>query len=167
MISRARRTTPRTVRRLEDIDGDGRFDKATVFAKGLRWPSAIHCYGGGVLVGRLPDLFYYKDTNDDGVADEKEVVLTGWGNRAGTLIPKASSAAWPGVSTTGFTAWSTATPGSSPIPGIPPQNRHARRQFRFRSADHDVDVPRRAKGSTAWASTTTDDSSFAGNIDTS
>src|SRR5262245_43575821 len=38
------------VKRLEDTDGDGRFDKATVFASDLRWPSAIHCYSGGVLV---------------------------------------------------------------------------------------------------------------------
>ncbi|HKS37133.1 MAG TPA: hypothetical protein VJW76_08090 [Verrucomicrobiae bacterium] len=39
------------VKRLEDTDGDGRFDKSTVFADGLRWPSAVHCYGGGVFVG--------------------------------------------------------------------------------------------------------------------
>jgi putative membrane-bound dehydrogenase-like protein len=84
------------VRRLEDTDGDGRFDKATVFAKGLRWPSAIHCYGGGLFVGSVPDLLYLKDTNDDGVADEKKVVLTGWGNRAGTLDPEGvfGSLAW-------------------------------------------------------------------------
>src|SRR6267143_6788651 len=76
------------VRRLEDTDGDGRFDKSTVFAKGLRWPSAIFCYGGGVFVGAAPDLIYYKDTDDDGVADQKQVVLTGWGNRAGILDPE-------------------------------------------------------------------------------
>src|SRR5882762_188845 len=69
------------VRRLEDTDGDGRFDKSTVFAKGLRWPAAIACYGGGVFVGATPDLLYFKDTDDDGVADQKQVVLTGWGNR--------------------------------------------------------------------------------------
>src|SRR5437773_6271046 len=84
------------IRRLVDTDGDGRFDKATVFAKDLRWPSAIHCYGGGVFVGSAPDLLYFKDTNDDGVADEKKVVLTGWGNRAGTLDPEGvfGSLAW-------------------------------------------------------------------------
>src|SRR5439155_801340 len=54
------------VKRLEDTDGDGRFDKATVFAKDLRWPSAIHCYGGGVFVGAAPDLLYYQGFNDDG-----------------------------------------------------------------------------------------------------
>src|SRR5262245_54266301 len=84
------------IKRLEDTDGDGRFDKATVFAKGLHWPSAIHCYGGGLFVGAVPDLLFYKDTNDDGVADQKEVVLTGWGNRAGTLDPEGvfGSLAW-------------------------------------------------------------------------
>src|SRR6266545_2234669 len=84
------------VRRLVDTDGDGRFDKATIFAKDLRWPSAIHCYGGGVFIGSVPDLLYFKDTNGDGVADEKKVVLTGWGNRAGTLDPEGvfGSLAW-------------------------------------------------------------------------
>jgi putative membrane-bound dehydrogenase-like protein len=84
------------ISRLVDTDGDGRFDKATVFAKDLRWPSAIHCYGGGILIGSVPDLIFFKDTNDDGVADEKKVVLTGWGSRAGTLDPEGvfGSLAW-------------------------------------------------------------------------
>jgi putative membrane-bound dehydrogenase-like protein len=84
------------VKRLEDTDNDGRFDKVTVFAGGLHWPSAVHCYGGGVLVGAVPDLIYYQDTNGDGVADEKKVVLTGWGNRAGSLEPEGvfGSLAW-------------------------------------------------------------------------
>jgi putative membrane-bound dehydrogenase-like protein len=84
------------VKRLEDTDEDGRFDKSTVFAKGLRWPSAIHCYGGGVFVGAAPDMFHYKDTDDDGVADQKQVILTGWGNRVGARNPEGvfGSLAW-------------------------------------------------------------------------
>jgi len=84
------------IRRLEDTDGDGRYDKSTVFVRDLRWPSAIHCYGGGLFVGSVPDLLYFKDTDGDGIADDKKVALTGWGNRAGTLDPEGvfGSLAW-------------------------------------------------------------------------
>src|SRR5262245_57321533 len=84
------------VKRLEDIDGDGRFDRATLFAKDLRYPAAIFCYGGGVFVGATPDLLFYKDTNDDGIADHKEIIFTGWGNRAARLEPEGvfNSLAW-------------------------------------------------------------------------
>ncbi len=67
------------VRRLEDTDGDGRFDKATVFAERLSWPTAIICYDGGVFVGAPPDIRYMKDTDGDGRADVDTVVWTGFG----------------------------------------------------------------------------------------
>jgi putative membrane-bound dehydrogenase-like protein len=66
------------VRLLEDTNGDGKFDKSTIFALGLSWPTAIICYGGGVFVGAPPDIYYLKDTNGDGKADERRVVFTGF-----------------------------------------------------------------------------------------
>src|SRR3954467_15772428 len=36
------------IRLLEDTDGDGHFDKSTVFAHDLPWPTALFCYGGGI-----------------------------------------------------------------------------------------------------------------------
>jgi len=66
------------VRRLEDKDGDGVFETSTVFADGLSWVMSVACYDGGVFVLAPPYLYYIKDTNGDGVADEKKIVLSGF-----------------------------------------------------------------------------------------
>ncbi len=67
------------VRLLEDVDGDGRFDRSAVFADNLSWPTAIACFDGGVFVGAAPDLLYLKDSDGDGRADVRQVVFTGFG----------------------------------------------------------------------------------------
>ncbi len=66
------------VRLLEDTNGDGRFDKSTVFAADMPWPTAVICWDGGVFVGATPDILYFKDTNGDGVADIRETIFTGF-----------------------------------------------------------------------------------------
>ncbi len=66
------------VRVLEDTDGDGRFDKSTVFAEGLSWPTGLACWKGGVFVTATPDVWYLKDTNGDNRADVRRKVLTGF-----------------------------------------------------------------------------------------
>src|SRR5436189_5209395 len=50
------------IRLLVDSDGDGRFDKSTIFAKDLPWPTALFWYGGGLFVAATPDIWYFKDT---------------------------------------------------------------------------------------------------------
>lgn len=67
------------IRLLHDDDGDGRPDRATVYAGGLAWPTAVCCWDGGVFVGDAPDILYLRDTDGDGVADERRVVFTGFG----------------------------------------------------------------------------------------
>lgn len=67
------------VRMLEDVDGDGKFDRATVYADRLSWPTAVACWDGGVFVGAAPDIWYLRDTDGDGRADERRVVFTGFG----------------------------------------------------------------------------------------
>lgn len=68
------------VKLLEDTDGDGRYDKATVFAEGLAWATGVACWDGGVFVLASPDLTYFKDTDGDGKADVHALVATGFGN---------------------------------------------------------------------------------------
>ena len=70
------------IRLLEDTDGDGHFDKSTVFAEGLPWPTAVICYDGGIFVGATPDIWYLKDTNNDGIADQKKLIFTGFAQTA-------------------------------------------------------------------------------------
>ena len=71
-------TTEGRVARLEDTDGDGRYDRRTEFATGFTNPNGIMGWKGGVFVTCAPDIFYLKDTNGDGIADERRVVLTGF-----------------------------------------------------------------------------------------
>jgi putative membrane-bound dehydrogenase-like protein len=66
------------VRLLEDTDGDGRYDKANVFVGGLRWPTAVFCYDGGVFVADPPDVYFFRDRNGDGHSDERRLVMTGF-----------------------------------------------------------------------------------------
>lgn len=67
-----------TVRLLEDHDGDGKFDRSTIFADTLAWPTSVCCYRGGVFVAAAPDVWYFKDTNGDGKADVRRKVFTGF-----------------------------------------------------------------------------------------
>ncbi len=70
------------VRMLEDTDGDGRFDKSTVYVDNLNSPVAVACWDGGVFVGCVPDILYCKDTKGDGKADVRRKVFTGFGRDA-------------------------------------------------------------------------------------
>jgi putative membrane-bound dehydrogenase-like protein len=72
---------------LESTKGDGRYDKATTYADDLDSPVAVACWDGGVFVGVVPDLWYFKDTKGNGKADVRRKVLTGFErDRAGEAM---------------------------------------------------------------------------------
>ncbi len=67
---------------LEDTDGDGKFDKRSVFMEGIPFPSAIAVGFDGLWLGAPPNLLFIPDKNHDDKPDgDFEVRLTGWGIR--------------------------------------------------------------------------------------
>lgn len=65
---------------LEDRDGDGHYETATVFADKLVFPMGIAVRNGKVYLPDGPDLIALEDTDGDGRADQRTVVLSGFGH---------------------------------------------------------------------------------------
>lgn len=66
------------VRILEDTDGDGRYDKSSIFADDLNFPTGILCWRGGCLVTAAPEVLFLKDTKNTGRADVRQTLLSGF-----------------------------------------------------------------------------------------
>ena len=66
---------------LEDVNGDGRMDKRTVFADGLVLARSLKVLDRGVLVGEPPNAWLMRDTNGDLRMDTKELVTDQYGRR--------------------------------------------------------------------------------------
>jgi putative membrane-bound dehydrogenase-like protein len=72
---------------LESTKRDWKYDKATVYAPDLDSPVAVACWDGGVFVGAVPNILYFKDTKGDGKADIKKTIYTGFAkDRAGEAM---------------------------------------------------------------------------------
>lgn len=76
---------PHRIVRLEDVDGDGRYDRSTVFADRLMFPEGCLWHDGALYVAAPPEIWKFTDADDDGVADERSVwydgkTLTGCAN---------------------------------------------------------------------------------------
>ncbi|MES2469436.1 MAG: neutral/alkaline non-lysosomal ceramidase N-terminal domain-containing protein [Verrucomicrobiota bacterium] len=66
------------VKFLEDTNGDGRYEKATVFLDALPFPTGLLTWRKGVLITAAPDILYAEDTDGDGQADKVEKLYSGF-----------------------------------------------------------------------------------------
>ena len=66
------------VKILEDTNGDGVYDKSTLFLDGLKHPTGLALWKNGVFIANIPDIFYAEDTDGDGKCDKRETWYTGF-----------------------------------------------------------------------------------------
>jgi len=83
------------VSRHEDTNGDGTYDRHTIFADNLLLPRIVLPLDDRVVIGETNtlDLYVYRDSDGDGVADEKELWFEG-GPRGGNLEHQPSGMIW-------------------------------------------------------------------------
>lgn len=81
---------------LEDTNGDGKMDKSSVFIDKLMLPRMILCVGHELLVNETDtyDMYAYKDTNGDGVADQKRHVYKVGRKSPGNMEHQRSGLDW-------------------------------------------------------------------------
>ncbi|MCH6258116.1 discoidin domain-containing protein [Puniceicoccaceae bacterium K14] len=79
----------------EDTNGDGNYDRHTVFADSLMLPRVILPLDDRIIIGETntEKLYSYRDTDGDGVADEKKLWLDG-GERDANLEHQSSGLIW-------------------------------------------------------------------------
>lgn len=83
------------ISRHEDTNGDGVYDKHSVYINKIILPRMILPLDDRLMVGvsHTLDLWNYRDTNDDGIADEKIKIYEG-GPRGGNIEHQPSGLIW-------------------------------------------------------------------------
>ena len=83
------------VSRHEDTNGDGVYDRHTVFADKLLLPRKMLPLDDRIIIGETntDDLYIYRDSDGDGVADEKTLWFKG-GPRGGNMEHQPNGLVW-------------------------------------------------------------------------
>ena len=63
---------------LDDLNGDGTYDKSTIYADKVGFPQGGVFYKGSLIASSAPELLKFTDADGDGVAEKREVILSGW-----------------------------------------------------------------------------------------
>jgi putative membrane-bound dehydrogenase-like protein len=115
--------------RLEDTNGDGRYDKQTVFADRMMFPEGAMWRDGSLYVAAPPSIWKLTDTDGDGVADQRVEWFQGK-----TLTGCANDLHGPYLGPDGWIYWCKGAfaPQSYARPGKAPFSTRAAHIFRSR-----------------------------------
>ena len=128
---------PHRIVRLEDTDGDGRFDTSVVFADRMMFPEGTMWFDGSLYVAAPPSIWKLTDTDGDGVADRREEWFQGK-----TLTGCANDLHGPYLGPDGWIYWTKGAFAEQTYerPGKAPLVTRAAHIFRRRPGDPTVDV---------------------------
>jgi putative membrane-bound dehydrogenase-like protein len=118
--------------RLEDKDGDGRFDTSVVFADRMMLPEGTMWFDGSLYVAAPPSIWKLTDTDGDGVADQRVEWFQGK-----TLTGCANDLHGPYLGPDGWIYWTKGAFAEQTYdrPGLPPLVTKAAHIFRRRPGD--------------------------------
>ncbi len=124
---------PHRIVRLEDTDGDGKFDRSIVFADRMMFPEGTMWFAGSLYVSAPPSIWKLTDTDGDGKADRREEWFEGK-----TLTGCANDLHGPYLGPDGWIYWAKGafarqTYPLTPNPS-PPRGEGRKRSERNRSA---------------------------------
>jgi len=71
---------PNSIRMLEDLDGDGIYDRSTVFADKMTFPMGGAWFQNALYVASPPSIWRLEDTDGDGVADRRDAIVSKFGD---------------------------------------------------------------------------------------
>jgi putative membrane-bound dehydrogenase-like protein len=128
---------PHRIVRLEDTNGDGVFDKQTVFADKMMFPEGTMWFDGSLYVAAPPSIWKLTDTDADGVADRREEWFQGK-----TLTGCANDLHGPYLGPDGWIYWTKGAFAQQTYeqPGKPPFVTRASHIFRRRANDPAIEV---------------------------
>jgi putative membrane-bound dehydrogenase-like protein len=128
---------PHRIVRLEDTNGDGRFDRSVVFADRMMLPEGTMWLDGSLYVAAPPSIWKLTDTNDDGVADRREEWF-----RGETLTSCANDLHGPYLGVDGWIYWTKGAFAQQTYEriGQPALVTRAAHIFRRRPGDPSIDV---------------------------